>query len=108
MHARFDGRAGAFAYLLFVLLYFPCVATIGAIRREAGRHWAAFVATWTTLVAYITASSFYQVATWSEHPATSAAWLAVLWGGFGVLVYLLRRWGQQRSEPAVQAVQAKA
>jgi ferrous iron transport protein B len=108
MHARFDGRAGAFAYLLFVLLYFPCVATIGAIRREAGRQWAAFVATWTTLVAYITASSFYQIATWSEHPATSAAWLAVLWGVFGVLVYLLRRWGQQRREPAVQAAQVKA
>ena len=31
MQARFDGQAGAFAYLLFVLLYFPCVATIGAI-----------------------------------------------------------------------------
>jgi hypothetical protein len=29
MHARFDGKVGAFAYLLFILLYFPCVATIG-------------------------------------------------------------------------------
>ncbi|MEW8371208.1 MAG: Fe(2+) transporter permease subunit FeoB, partial [Candidatus Thiodiazotropha sp.] len=40
MAARFDGRAGAFAYLLFILLYSPCVATIGAIRREAGPRWA--------------------------------------------------------------------
>jgi Fe2+ transport system protein B len=37
MAERFDGQAGAFAYLLFVLLYFPCVATIGAIVREV-RH----------------------------------------------------------------------
>lgn len=107
MHARFDGQAGAFAYLLFVLLYFPCVATIGAIRREAGRHWAAFVAGWTTLVAYITASSFYQIATWSEHPGSSAVWLSLLWSGFGVLVYLLRRWGQQHREPAVQPAEVK-
>lgn len=108
MNARFDGQAGAFAYLLFVLLYFPCVATIGAIRREAGRHWAAFVAGWTTLVAYITASSFYQIATYSEHPGSSAAWLTVLWGAFAVLVYLLRRWGRQQREPAGQPAEAKA
>ena len=49
--ARFDGQVGAFAYLLFVLLYFPCVATIGVIRRETGTAWAAFVAAWTTGVA---------------------------------------------------------
>jgi ferrous iron transport protein B len=47
MRSRFDGQAGAFAYLLFVLLYFPCAATIGAIKREAGAPWAAFVAGWT-------------------------------------------------------------
>ena len=40
MQHRFDGQIGAFAYLLFVLLYFPCVATVGAIKREAGRTWA--------------------------------------------------------------------
>ncbi|MBT3205200.1 MAG: Fe(2+) transporter permease subunit FeoB, partial [Gammaproteobacteria bacterium] len=36
MSERFDGQAGAFSYLLFILLYFPCVATIGAIAKEAG------------------------------------------------------------------------
>ena len=51
MASRFDGQIGAFAYLLFVLLYFPCAATIGAIVREAGAPWAAFVAAWTTGVA---------------------------------------------------------
>ncbi|MGB5767919.1 MAG: Fe(2+) transporter permease subunit FeoB, partial [Arenicellales bacterium] len=48
MNSRFDGAAGAFSYLLFILLYFPCIATIGAIKREAGRPWALFVAAWTT------------------------------------------------------------
>jgi len=108
MVTRFDGQAGAFAYLLFVLLYFPCVATIGAIRREAGRTWAAFVATWTTLVAYVTAASFYQIATYAAHPTASAFVLSVLWGVFALLVLGLRRWGQRRHEPGTQPARVEA
>jgi len=108
MNSRFDGQAGAFAYLLFVLLYFPCVATIGAIKREAGRPWAIFVAAWTTTVAYITAVSFYQVATYSDHPTASVAWLVGLWGSFTLLIYLLRRWGQREQGRAAQPARAQA
>jgi ferrous iron transport protein B len=68
MASRFDGQAGAFAYLLFILLYFPCAATIAVIAREAGKPWAVFVAFWTTSVAYITATLFYQVARMGENP----------------------------------------
>jgi ferrous iron transport protein B len=78
MASRFDGQVGAFAYLLFILLYFPCVATIGAIVREAGGAWAAFVAAWTTGVAYGTATLFYQVATFDGHPVSSGAWIAAI------------------------------
>ena len=85
MHARFDGREGAFAYLLFVLLYFPCVATIGAIRRETGTAWAVFVASWTTGVAYYTATVFYQAATYSAHPHISLVWII----GLSVLLVAL-------------------
>ncbi len=107
MRSRFDGQAGAFAYLLFVLLYFPCVATIGAIKREAGRAWAAFVAAWTTLVAYITAASFYQIARFDLHPSTSTAWLVGLWAAFALLVFALRRWEQRRLEPATNPAGAQ-
>lgn len=75
MAERFDGRAGAFAYLLFVLLYFPCVATIGAIVREAGAPWAAFVAVWTTGVAYLSATLFYQMATFARDPLAAGLWI---------------------------------
>lgn len=95
MHARFDGQAGAFAYLLFVLLYFPCVATIGVIRRETGAAWAAFVATWTTSVAYLTATVFYQVATYSAHPQHSLAWIISLFAVFGLAVFGLRLWARR-------------
>ncbi|MEN8168307.1 MAG: ferrous iron transport protein B, partial [Pseudomonadota bacterium] len=99
MAARFDGQAGAFAYLLFILLYFPCVATIGAIKRETGAAWAGFVAAWTTGVAFLTASLFYQIATYSRHPDSSMAWIVGLLVGLALVIVSLRAWsarGQQR------------
>jgi len=106
MIKRFDGQAGAFAYLLFVLLYFPCVATIGAIRREAGTPWAVFVAAWTTTVAYITASSFYQIATFTQHPLFSGLWLTGIVVLFFGLIYSLRQWALKDVDK--QAIQNKA
>jgi len=95
MHARFDGQVGAFAYLLFILLYFPCVATIAVIRRETGTAWAAFVATWATAIAYLTATLYYQVATYHAHPTTSLAWIITLVALFIVGVAGLRLWARR-------------
>ena len=95
MHARFDGKVGAFAYLLFILLYFPCVATMGVIRRETGTAWAAFVATWTTGVAYFTATVYYQAATYAAHPQSSLAWIIGLTLLLAVTVTGLRFWAQR-------------
>ncbi len=95
MHARFDGKVGAFAYLLFILLYFPCVATMGVIRRETGTAWAAFVATWTTGVAYFTATVYYQAATYAAHPQSSLAWIIGLTLLLAVTVAGLRFWAQR-------------
>ena len=51
-----------FCYLLFVLLYFPCLATIVAIKHETGSwRWAAFAATYTTVLAWIVSFVVYQV-----------------------------------------------
>lgn len=76
MTAYFDGGAGALAYMVLILLYTPCVATLGAIRQEAGGRWAAFSAVWTTSVAYVMAVMIYQGATWLAHPGRSALWIA--------------------------------
>ncbi len=52
----------AFSYLLFVLLYFPCIATIIAIRNETGSwRWAVFAAVYTTAVAWVISALVYQV-----------------------------------------------
>jgi ferrous iron transport protein B len=95
MAARFDGQAGAFAYLLFVLLYFPCVATIGAIVREAGMTWAIFVGCWTTGIAFLTATIFYQTAIFERNPLVASWWIG---GGVALFVSVLiglRWWAQQ-------------
>lgn len=95
MATRFGGTAAAFAYLLFVLLYVPCVAAMAAVRRELTPGWAAFVATWTTGLAWIAATLFYQVATFAQHPASSAAWIAGCLAFTAIVIVVLRRWGQR-------------
>ena len=51
----------AFAYLLFVLMYFPCLAVIGAARQEMGGYYAAVMAIYATLLAWAVATLFYQI-----------------------------------------------
>ena len=50
----------AFALLVFVLLYVPCVATLGAIKHEFGTSWAITSAVYQTAVAWIAAFLIYQ------------------------------------------------
>jgi len=52
----------AYCYLLFVLLYFPCIATIVAIKHETGSwRWATFAAVYTTIVAWVVSAVVYQI-----------------------------------------------
>ena len=52
----------AYCYLLFVLLYFPCIATIAAIKNETGSwRWAIVAAVYTTILAWIVSAVVYQV-----------------------------------------------
>ena len=52
----------AYGYMLFVLIYFPCIATVAAIKDESGSwKWAAFTICYTTLLAWIVAFLVHQV-----------------------------------------------
>jgi ferrous iron transport protein B len=51
----------AFSLMLFVLIYFPCIATITAIRKEASLKWAIFTMFYTTSIAWIVAFAVYQI-----------------------------------------------
>ena len=52
----------AYCYLLFVLLYFPCIATIAAIKGETGSwKWALFTAGYTTCLAWAVSALVFQI-----------------------------------------------
>lgn len=90
MYQRFDGQIGAIAYLLFVLLYFPCISTTAAMLREVNRIWTVFSVFWTTGIAYCVAVAFYQAATFMRHPLSSSVWLAAITFVVGSVVMSMR------------------
>ncbi len=93
MATLFDGKVGAFAYLLFILLYFPCGAAISAIYRETNFRWTVFAGAWTTGLAYMAAVLFYQAATFSRNPVSSLMWIVVICALFLVVVMIMRIMG---------------
>jgi ferrous iron transport protein B len=51
----------AMAFMIFILIYFPCIAVIAAIKHESGKwKWSAFLAVYTTGLAWIAAFVVYQ------------------------------------------------
>lgn len=102
MRVSFDGQAGAFAYLLFILLYAPCVAATAAIYRETNLGWTLFVVFWTTGIAYMTATFFYQLSTFSDHPSYSLTWLIGLSLFFLLVLLVLHLSGRNSSNPVQQ------
>ncbi|HIF17176.1 MAG TPA: Fe(2+) transporter permease subunit FeoB [Cycloclasticus sp.] len=91
----FDGKVGAFSYLLFILLYVPCVAAIAAVQRETGTRWAVFSIFWSLYLAYSMAVSFYQIANFSSHPTQTIIWVSVFTVGFIGIWLTLRQLGRQ-------------
>jgi len=53
--------AVSWAFMLFTLLYFPCIATIATLRREVGRGWALFTVIHSLLLAWVAAFVVFQV-----------------------------------------------
>jgi len=52
----------AYSYMLFVLIYFPCIAALAAIKQESGSwKWAIFAAVYTTVLAWVVAFAVFQI-----------------------------------------------
>ncbi|WP_337049317.1 Fe(2+) transporter permease subunit FeoB [Serratia fonticola] len=78
MSSKFGTSISAYSYLIFVLLYVPCVSVMGAIARESSRGWMTFSILWGLNVAYSLATLFYQIATFSQHPQYSATAILIV------------------------------
>ncbi len=112
MSLRFGTTTAAIAFLLFVLLYFPCVSATAAVYRETNLGWTVFVGAWTTGLAYWVAVLYYQFMTIPDHPMTSVAWIiGLLIVMTGVLVGLKqfsknRDFAVKRSSSASQSLKS--
>jgi len=52
----------AFSFMLFILIYFPCVAVVAAIKKESGNwRWALFIVVYTTVLAYLASLAVFQI-----------------------------------------------
>lgn len=99
LRQHFGSSMAAYAYLLFILLYIPCVSTMAAIRQEATRRLMWFSIVWSMGLAYGAAVFFYQIATWVSpiqpvimYRIGGCLVLAlVLWTG----IHLLKQGGQR-------------
>lgn len=76
LQRSFDGALGAFSYLLFILLYSPCVSALGATYKETGSRWTGFTILWSTFLAYSLATISYQIGQLSISPVTASSWIA--------------------------------
>lgn len=77
MRARFGHKNNAFAYLLFVLIYIPCVAVVAIIQREIGTRWAIFSVVYLTILAWIVSTIYFQISIFALQPIASIIWIAI-------------------------------
>lgn len=71
MSSKFGSAAAAYSYLIFVLLYIPCISVMGAIARESSRGWMTFSVLWGLNIAYSLSTLFYQATSFKQHPQYS-------------------------------------
>jgi len=95
MQAAFAGQLGAFSYLLFILLYTPCVAAMGAIKNEVGTRWAGFAATWSFLLAYLMATLCFQVGNFFVAPLMASISIAAVLLCFAGVYFWLKHQGRK-------------
>ena len=91
MASLFGSPFSAFCYLVFVLLYAPCVAVLGAVNKEAGWHWTLLVFSWCTSLAYISATAIYQLGTFFSHPVSSSFWITGMAIALALFILGLKR-----------------
>ncbi len=90
MRQRFSTKNAAFAYLLFVLIYLPCVAVIAVIQKEAGTGWAVFSVFYLTGLAWIISTLFYQFSMITLQPLTSIIWIVICAAAMGIFIGVLK------------------
>ncbi|MCO6524150.1 MAG: ferrous iron transport protein B, partial [Candidatus Schmidhempelia sp.] len=93
IETSFGHRSAAFAYLIFILLYTPCAAALGAVYREAGLRWTVFVGGWTFFIGWILATAYYQYTLLADTP-TARYWLSAIAMIFIIVLLIMKLVGR--------------
>ncbi|GLT15711.1 Fe(2+) transporter permease subunit FeoB [Vibrio algivorus] len=104
LQAYFVTGGAAFAYLLFILLYTPCVAAMGAYVREFGSKFASFIGLWTMFLAYASAVIYYQATSFVAHPLSSSLWIGLMLIAFVIVYIRLKQVGQKEQALRIDVV----
>ena len=99
MVTAFGSTLSAFAYMLFILLYIPCVSTIAVTTREASRGWAMLSLIWSMVIAYALAVIVYQAGSILSHPLSSILWIAIMLALLGATLWGIYRKGNTLKIP---------
>lgn len=91
MSSKFGSAAAAYSYLIFVLLYIPCISVMGAVARESSRGWMTFSVLWGLNIAYSLSTLYYQTVSFREHPQYSLICILAVVLFNAVLIGGLRR-----------------
>jgi ferrous iron transport protein B len=75
-----EGPAQPYAFLLFVLLYFPCIGTLGVAFKEIGKGYGTLMVLYQTVIAWVVATLFYQLVLGRQ-----VLWILIALGALGVV-----------------------
>jgi ferrous iron transport protein B len=93
IETSFGHSTAAMAYLIFILLYTPCAAALGAVYREAGWRWSLFVGGWTFFIGWILATAYYQY-TLLGSASTAGYWLSGIAIIFILVLFIMKLVGR--------------
>lgn len=92
---RFGGWASAMAFLLFIVLYSPCMAALTMLFQEHGAKWTIFSFIYLNLLAWLISTVFYQIVAFSSQ---SYIWLSVALVSFIIIFVNLKIIGNRNEQ----------
>ena len=101
MKRFFPDRFAAIAYMLFILIYAPCLAVIATIYRETNVKWTIFSVTYLTCLAWVISTLFYQASKLTSTPGSALPWLILCIAIIAIFVFVLKRIGKHCEKDGV-------
>ena len=93
----FGSNSSVFSYMLFILLYIPCISTISAIARESSSWWACISMIWNISIAYFFSTLYYQITNIKEHPIFSLGCILLMMVYMVLLVSIIKLQNERKN-----------